>query len=130
MQLFHISHTDLDGYGCQLISKKIYPNAVFYNANYGLEVKLFIKDALEKIKLVQKEKEIFLLITDLNLTTDEAKKLNKDVNYLNQNGYNIKLQLLDHHGTGKKSAEKFDRYYLDTSMSATKITYNYFKKSL
>ncbi len=49
MKFFHISHTDMDGYGCQLISKKIFPNGTFLNANYGLEVKLFIKEVLDKI---------------------------------------------------------------------------------
>ena len=126
MKLFHISHTDLDGYGCQLITKKVFPEALFYNANYGLEVKLFLKDALDKIELEVKDTEIFLLITDLNLTPDEAKKLDRDIKRLNENGHNIKLQLLDHHGSGQKSADKYDWYYLDTSRSATKITYDYF----
>lgn len=129
MKLYHISHTDLDGYGCQLVTKKVFPEAIFYNANYGLEVKLFLKDSLEKIELEDKSTEIFLLITDLNLTYDEAKKLNRDIIRLNDNGFNIKLQLLDHHGTGQKSADKFDWYYLDTSRCATKITYDYFCKN-
>ena len=43
MKLFHISHTDLDGYGCQLITKEYFKEGFFYNANYGLEVKLSIK---------------------------------------------------------------------------------------
>ena len=126
MKLFHISHTDLDGYGCQLITKKVFPEAIYYNANYGLEVKLFLKDALDKIELEEKDLEIFLLITDLNLTPDEAKKLHRDIKRLNDDGHSIKLQLLDHHGTGQKSADKYDWYYLDTSRSATKITYDYF----
>ncbi|MEA3512643.1 MAG: phosphoesterase [Campylobacterota bacterium] len=126
MKFYHISHTDMDGYGCQLISKKIYPDGVYYNANYGLEVKLFIKDALEKIKNEDKSNEILLLITDLNLTPDESKSLDKNISNLNKDGYNIQLQLLDHHGTGKKSADKFDWYFLDTTRSATKITYDYF----
>ncbi len=129
MKLFHISHTDLDGYGCQFISKKIFQNAIFYNANYGQEVKLFLKDALDKIEIETKDTEIFLLITDLNLTADEAKKLDRDIKRLNENGYNIKLQLLDHHGTGEKSSNKYDWYFLDTSRSATKITYDYFYKN-
>ncbi len=126
MKFFHISHTDLDGYGCQLITKKVFPNGTYYNANYGLEVKLYVKDALEKIKLVSKDEEVFFLISDLNLTSDEAKDLNRKINSLNDNGHKIKLQLLDHHGTGQKSADKFDWYYLDTKRSATKITYDYF----
>ena len=52
--LFHISHTDLDGYGCQLITKEMlskeqFEKAFFYNANYGTEVKLTIKKVLEEI---------------------------------------------------------------------------------
>jgi oligoribonuclease NrnB/cAMP/cGMP phosphodiesterase (DHH superfamily) len=116
----------MDGYGCQLISRKIFPKGYFLNANYGLEVKMYIKQVLEKIEKCSKEDNILFLITDLNLTTDEAKDLNKNIQRLNNNGYTIKLQLLDHHGTGQKSADKFDWYYLDTSKSATKITYEYF----
>jgi len=126
MYFFHLSHTDLDGYGCQLISKKLFPNGNFYNANYGLEVKLFIEDILNNIQTIDKSKDIFFLITDLNLTYDESKKLDYDTKRLNQSGYNITLQLLDHHGTGEKSALKYDWYFLDTAKSATKITYEYF----
>jgi len=125
MQLFHLSHTDLDGYGCQFISKKIYPDAKYYNANYGLEVKSNLQLILNDIQ-VSNSKDILFLITDLNLTIDESKKLHKDINKLNSEGFNIKLQLLDHHGSGEKCADKYDWYYLDTSRSATKITYDYF----
>jgi len=126
MKFYHISHTDLDGFGCQLTTQKIFPDAIFYNANYGIEVKMFLKDALSKISQENKNDDIFLLITDLNLTTDESKKLDRDIKNLNNDGFSIKLQLLDHHGTGQKSADKYDWYYLDTSRSATKITYDYF----
>jgi oligoribonuclease NrnB/cAMP/cGMP phosphodiesterase (DHH superfamily) len=128
MQFFHLSHTDLDGYSCQLISKKIFQDGYFYNANYGLEVKVNLEIILEKIKNSE-DKEIFFLITDLNLNPDESKKLNKDVNFLNKNGFNIKLQLLDHHASGQKSADKYEWYYLDDTRSATKITYDYFNKN-
>jgi len=126
MKFFHISHTDMDGYGCQLISKKIFPNGLFFNANYGLEVTLFTNEVLKNITQCTKEDDILFLITDVNLTADESKKLNKKVNTLINDGYKITLQLLDHHGTGKKSSEKYDWYYLDTSRSATQITYDYF----
>lgn len=126
MKFFHISHTDMDGYGCQLISKKIFPDGLFLNANYGLEVKLFTNEVLKNIKECTKEDDILFLITDVNLTADESKNLNNKINTLIKDGYKITLQLLDHHGTGKKSSEKYDWYYLDTSRSATKITYDYF----
>ena len=126
MKFFHLSHTDLDGFGCQFISKKIFPDAFFYNANYGLEVKLFLQDILVKIEDTSKEEDIFFLITDLNLNSDESKNLNHKIKKLNEDGYNIKLQLLDHHGTGLKSSQKYDWYFLDVERSATKITYDYF----
>jgi len=136
MNFFHISHTDLDGFGCQFITKLVFPNARFYNANYGIEVKTYINDALQTISTLPKEEEILLFITDLNLTVTESKNLDKEINTLNENGFNIVLQLLDHHGTGQKSAERYGWYYLDTTRSATKITYDYlcenypdFKKS-
>ena len=124
MKLFHISHTDLDGYGCQLITKEYFKEGSFYNANYGLEVKLTIKKVLEEIILF-KEEEILFLISDLNLTIQESKDLDKDINKLIEEGYKIKLQLLDHHISGKKSADSFYWYYLDEKRCATKIVYDY-----
>jgi uncharacterized protein len=124
MKLFHISHTDLDGYGCQLITKEYFKKGSFYNANYGLEVKLTLKRVLEEITLF-KEEEILFLISDLNLTIQESKDLDKDINKLIEEGYKIKLQLLDHHISGKKSADSFYWYCLDEKRCATKIVYDY-----
>ena len=127
MKFFHISHTDLDGYACHLLTKEFFKEGTFLNANYGLEVKLAIKKVLEQINENINE-EILLLITDLNLTSGESKDLNKQINLLNENGANITLQLLDHHGSGQKSADKHDWYFLDTTRSATKIVYDYLVK--
>jgi len=124
MILFHISHTDLDGYGCHLITKEYFKKGFFYNANYGLEVKLSIKKVLEQI-LEFKEEEILFIISDLNLTYGESKDLDKEIKKLIADGFNIKLQLLDHHASGQKSADAFDWYFLDTSRCATKIVYDY-----
>ncbi len=126
MKFFHLSHTDLDGYGCQFITKKVFPDAIFYNANYGLEVKLFLEDILAKIEILDKSENVLFMITDLNLTLDESKNLNHKIKKLNENGWNIELKLLDHHGTGLKCSQKYDWYFLDTKRSATKITYDYF----
>jgi oligoribonuclease NrnB/cAMP/cGMP phosphodiesterase (DHH superfamily) len=123
-----MSHTDLDGYGCQLISKKIYPNGNFYNANYGVEVKSTIKTILKEIE-ESSQIDIFFLISDLNLTVDESKNLTKSIENLNKNGKNIKLQLLDHHITGEPSALKYEWYFLDTKRSATKIVFDYFMEN-
>lgn len=124
MKLFHISHTDLDGYGCQLLTKEFFKKGFYINANYGLEVKLSIGKVLEKIK-EHLDEEILFIISDLNLTLGEAKDLDKAILELNNNGANIKLQLLDHHITGEKCAAKYDWYFLDTARCATKIVYDY-----
>lgn len=124
MKLFHISHTDLDGYGCQLITKEFFKEGYFYNANYGIEVKLTIKKVLEDIKNF-KDEEILFLISDLNLTFQESTDLDVDINKMIAEGYKIKLQLLDHHISGKKSAENFYWYFLDDKRCATKIVYDY-----
>lgn len=129
MTFFHLSHTDMDGYGAQLVSKKIFPQGYFLNANYGIEVKLYLNDIVKRISEHPKDTPIFFLITDLNLSVDESKKLDTEITQLKEDGYNIQLQLLDHHATGSKSAKRYDWYFLDTSRSATKITYDYFKEN-
>jgi len=127
MKFFHLSHTDLDGYSCQLVTKEFFKEGFFYNANYGLEVKLNLKKILEDIK-EYKDEEVIFFITDLNLTINESKELQKAINNLNEEGYTIKLQLLDHHATGQKSADKYEWYFLDTSRCAAKITYDYMRE--
>ncbi len=128
MKFFHISHTDLDGYGCQFISKKIFENGRFLNANYGIEIKVSLNIVLDEIRNGD-EKEIFFFITDINLNSNEAKNLDRQINSLNNDGFKIKLQLLDHHATGERCANRYEWYYLDTSKSATKITYEYFQNN-
>lgn len=124
MKLFHISHTDLDGYGCQLLTNEFFQNPSFYNANYGLEVKLSIKKVLEDI-LNHKDDDILIIISDLNLTVQESQDLDKSINLLIADGFKIKLQLLDHHITGKKSSDSYEWYFLDDKRCATKIVYDY-----
>ena len=55
MRVYHLSHTDLDGYGCQLVSQCFFENVVFYNANYGKEVLAKIEEIL-----LQSTKNLFL----------------------------------------------------------------------
>jgi oligoribonuclease NrnB/cAMP/cGMP phosphodiesterase (DHH superfamily) len=78
------------------------------------------------LESISKTKEnSLILITDLNLTADESKWLTHEVRKLNEKSIDVKLTLLDHHGSGEDSANKYDWYYLDTSRCATKITYDY-----
>ncbi|HJE03188.1 3',5'-cyclic-nucleotide phosphodiesterase [Aliarcobacter thereius] len=126
MRLFHISHTDLDGYACQFLTNKVFSKSTFYNANYGLEVKQALKQALIDIEKHKDEKLLFI-ISDLNLTPQESAELDKNIDELKEFGCDITLQLLDHHISGKKSSEKYDWYFLDDKRCATKIVFDYLK---
>ena len=125
--IYHLSHTDLDGYSCQLVMSYTPHNIKSFNANYGAEVRSRLEEIMDGIK--SNSEPATILITDLNLTMDEAKWLDREVNQLNEKGREIQITLLDHHGSGQESANKFDWYYLDTTRSATKITYDYAKEN-
>ncbi|WP_297433442.1 phosphoesterase [Sulfurimonas sp.] len=124
--IHHLSHIDLDGYSCQLVMKYTPYEKYNYNANYGPEVRQKLDLMLENIK--KAKKDAYILITDLNLTADESRWLQHEVKKTNDNYCNVKLQLLDHHGSGAESAKKFDWYFLDVDRCATKITYDYAKE--
>jgi oligoribonuclease NrnB/cAMP/cGMP phosphodiesterase (DHH superfamily) len=128
MKLFHISHTDLDGYTCQLITSLVFSECEFFNSHYGPEILAHVDETLNIIKNSSKEEEYMILITDLNLTIEYSEQMLSKLNPLIEDGYKITLQLLDHHGTGKDCDAKYDWYYLDTTRSATKITYDFFKE--
>ena len=125
--VYHLSHIDLDGYGCQYLTDQCFDNVTFYNANYGPEVKARLEEIIKKIEQEKTVKngteEALILITDLNLTTKEGNWIEKEAIRTG-----AKLQLLDHHGTGAQTAERFAWYYLDTDRSATKITYDWLQK--
>lgn len=97
----------------------------FYNANYGDEVMQRIEQILEAVR---KQDAAMILVTDLNLTLEESRYLYAEVNRLTASGKKLELQLLDHHGSGRDSADQFDWYLLDTKRCATKITYDYIKE--
>lgn len=125
--LHHLSHIDLDGYSCQLVMKQTPYDLTFYNANYGAEVKDQLELILENIDKSE-TKQATILISDLNLSVEEAKWLDKEVDKRNAGNYDIELLLLDHHGSGEDCATRFKWYYLDTSRCATKIVYDYAKE--
>ncbi len=127
-KLIHISHSDLDGYTCQYISKQIFNDAIYYNSEYS-QIKSYLELVLKEIKTYLKEGGVFLLITDINLTNSDSFFLDKKINELNkQEPYKVRLQLLDHHATGQESSERYEWYFLDNDRSASKITYDYFKE--
>ena len=120
--VFHLSHIDLDGYGCQYLTTKVFDKINCYNANYGSEVSERLDEIIEDIKSKDNIKPL-ILITDLNLTTKEGNALEKAALKVG-----AKIVLLDHHATGESAANNLAWYYLDTSRSATKITYGWLRE--
>ena len=125
--IYHLSHIDLDGYGCQYLTQKCFDNIHSYNANYGPEVTARLSEMVTKIeqdKFIHGDAlEPLILITDLNLTTKEGTWIEKEVMRIG-----AKLQLLDHHATGASAAERFAWYKLDTTRCATLITYDWLQQ--
>jgi len=126
MNIYHLSHIDLDGYGCQYLTNQCFSNIESYNANYGPEVKARLEEimtAIKREKFLGNDTEHIILVTDLNLTTKEAKWLEKEAM-----SHGAKIQLLDHHGSGEQTAELYAWYKLDTTKCATLITYEWLQQ--
>ena len=131
MNIYHLSHIDLDGYGCQYLANACFNEQhkyklASYNANYGPEVKARLEEIITAIKREQflaNRAEQIILVTDLNLTTKEAKWLEAQAMEVG-----AKIQLLDHHGSGTKTAEQYAWYMLDTNRCATLITYDWLQQ--
>ncbi len=125
--VYHLSHIDLDGYGCQYLTTKCFDKIECYNANYGPEVTARLEEIVKQIEqdiFIQGDKtERLILITDLNLTTKEGNWIEKEAMRIG-----AKLQLLDHHATGANAAERFVWYTLDTTRCATLITYDWLRQ--
>ncbi len=121
-KIYHLSHTDLDGYGCQMVTNNFFDSIQFYNSNYGREINERFNEIFCDIQKDKYEKNI-IFITDLNLTLEQAKDFDSKVKIANEN---IMIILLDHHKSGQDCANDFEWYYLDDSRCATKITYDFF----
>ncbi|MGM0533594.1 MAG: DHH family phosphoesterase [Campylobacterota bacterium] len=121
MKLYHLSHIDLDGYGCQYLTNQVFEDPAYYNANYGPEVKARLREIFQDIEAGNCQ-ECMVLITDLNLSVSECNYIETRIE---KSSKTITPKLLDHHITGKDSDERFDWYFLDTSRSATRITHDF-----
>ncbi|MDR2100569.1 MAG: 3'-to-5' oligoribonuclease B [Campylobacteraceae bacterium] len=122
--IFHLSHTDLDGYGCQFITGRYFENVKFYNSNYGKEIDERYEQILVDIEIVNADKNV-ILVTDLNLTPQQARGFEEKLKSVKNP---VKLILLDHHQSGEECAKRFSWYFLDISRCAAKITYDFFSK--
>ncbi len=131
MKIYHLSHTDLDGYGAQFVTKHYFKDILFFNSNYGREIEVKFEEILNLIensaKVNENSEKIYeksiVLITDLNLNLQQCEKFEnalKDKNSV--------IFLLDHHQTGLECSKKFPWYLMDSSRCATLITYDFFSK--
>ena len=124
-KVYHLSHTDLDGYSCQLITDRVFKDIEFFNSNYGDEITQRLTQIVGSIK-EDGFSENLILITDLNLTLEDATFLEESIKGIDQD---VEILLLDHHKSGEEVAKKYSWYHLDVNRSATKITYDWFKSS-
>lgn len=141
-----ISHTDLDGYGSQLMSlfrvsksdsldiiEKMYNKykegnfdihwinngecASFYNFDYS-EVDAGIRDIFNMVNPLVTNN---VYITDLNLSVDTCNYLDD----LKKQGVINHLELIDHHITGQDSATRYPEWYnLTVGKSATQLAFD------
>ncbi len=124
-KVYHLSHTDLDGYSCQIITDRVFKDIEFFNSNYGEEINQRLTQILNSIKESDFKKNL-ILITDLNLTLEDAVFLEESIKNIDKD---IEILLLDHHKSGEEVAKKYSWYHLDVNRSATKITFDWFKNS-
>jgi oligoribonuclease NrnB/cAMP/cGMP phosphodiesterase (DHH superfamily) len=118
---YHISHIDTDGYGCQYVASKAIKDIKFINANYNKSIEDTLNNLFLEFSSMSNPQEHQILITDINLTMELADKLDNFSKH-----FNVQITLLDHHGTGKDVADKYQWYHLSEEVCATKLTYQYF----
>ena len=124
MTIHHLSHTDLDGYGAQVITNHYFKNVKFYNSNYGKEIDEKFDQILAQIsdknaaqtqlnlsgeqnasenrgegEAAKNNEKALILITDLNLTVEQCEAYEKALA-----NKNAKILLLDHHQSGAECA--------------------------
>lgn len=120
MRVYHLSHTDLDGYSAQIVTKNYFQDIEFFNSNYGKEIDVKFNQIVSLIEQNTNEKAL-VLITDLNLSLMQCENFEIKLKELN-----AKILLLDHHQTGLECSKKFSWYFLDINRCATLITYDFF----
>lgn len=147
--LFHLSHNDLDGYGAQYMTRAAGFRARYYNADYR-----DVPATLDRIfaDMAQVNEPAMLLITDLNLTVEQADMVAKRIageavavekparqtakpgllsadlatmlkQSITPERPKHTVMLLDHHATGEDAAARHDWYYLDTTRCASRLAF-------
>lgn len=119
--LYHISHIDLDGYGCHYVTSKVFTDIKFINANYNKSIEDTLVNLFSELSLLEDPSIHEILITDINISESQALMVDTFSNF-----FKVKVTLLDHHGTGKPSGDKYHWYHLVEDVCATNLTYQYF----
>ena len=120
--IIHLSHNDLDGYGCQYITYKLLNEKVIYsNCNYDtIESKL---NELFKQLTINNKNEKYLILTDLGVTTEVSTKV---FNFCKSNKVNFVI--IDHHKTTESSKLVIpNNLYLNIDFCATKLIFQCLK---
>jgi len=113
-KLVHLSHNDLDGYGCQFITKQLmYDDRFYFNTNYGEESTVQLNKAIEKAIELDGD-DVTLMVTDFSLSIEQCDTLLKL-----ESETTIDVKVFDHHPVSQSVLDKYKFYHLDTSMSAT-----------
>lgn len=123
MRIYHLSHTDLDGYACQYIVDFYFKDVKFYNSNYGKEINDNFNTIIADIEKNGDCNNAVLLITDLNLNIKQCVDFEEICK-----AKGIRLFLFDHHQSGFECAQKYEWYLLDSSRCAAKIVYDFFSQ--
>ena len=119
-RIYHLSHTDLDGYGSQFMIKLLKHENVYYsNAKYE-DVAANISKIFSEIYQTHNKEKILFLITDLALKEKDAKKIN---NFLRGNNHiDLTIQVLDHHKSSADIAAQNDWYLFDNTKCGAMLT--------
>lgn len=93
-RVVHLTHIDLDGFGCAAVTAKVFGNVVTHiQSNYEPELSYRLGEAIamaeEQAKIGHKT---LLLVTDLGLTESQAAELNQ-INQI----VNLDVMVVDHH---------------------------------
>jgi len=68
-KIYHLSHTDLDGYGCQMVTNHFFKNIEFLNSNYGKEIVNSVSTQLTK----EFEQKLHKVVVNAKLKYQEKK---------------------------------------------------------
>jgi oligoribonuclease NrnB/cAMP/cGMP phosphodiesterase (DHH superfamily) len=113
--IFHLSHTDLDGYGSQVITKAVFNNKIlFFNADYN-EISAKINFIVDQAK-----SEDTILVSDLGLNAEQASLLESA---------KAEVIVIDHHQTDKRLLD-IPFMHINTGYCATRGVFLYFENQI